>query len=185
MKKSFGTKPLVYPQPVFIIATYNCDGTVDAMNAAWAHVCDYTKVSIIIDKSHKTTANILERKSFTVSIADLPRMTESDYLGIVSANDVPDKFSKTGFTTTKSEFVDAPVINEYPLTLECRLVSWDEATERVVGEVVNCLVDDSILTDDKIDLKKFRPLTYDGANHNYVVLGDVVGNAFNEGKKLK
>ena len=185
MKINLGNKPLIYPQPVLIIATYNNDGTANAMNAAWGGVCDYSKVSIIIDRNHHTTKNLLNKKSFTVSIADVEHLKESDYFGLVSGKDVLDKVKSSGLSYSKSENVDAPVINEYPLTLECKLVSYDDKTERVIGEVVNTLADDSILTDGKIDLAKFHPITYDCVNHHYLALGEKVGNAFKDGNFLK
>ena len=185
MRKNFGAKPWVYPMPVFIIATYDEDGKANAMNAAWGGVCDYSKISIIIDRNHKTTKNILERKAFTVSIADVPHIIEADYFGIVSGNKVPDKIEKSGLHCIKSEFVDAPLIEEFPLTLECRLISYDDQTERVIAEVINTAIDESILTDDKIDLSKFSPIIYDSMNHDYIALGKKVGKAFSDGNKLK
>ena len=185
MKINLGNKPLIYPQPVLIIATYNDDGTANAMNAAWGGVCDYSKVSIIIDRNHHTTKNLLSKKAFTVSIADVEHLKESDYFGLVSGKDILDKVKSSGLSYSKSENVDAPVINEYPLTLECKLVSYDDKTERVIGEVVNTIADDSILTDGKIDLSKFHPITYDCVNHHYLVLGEKVGNAFKDGNSLK
>lgn len=185
MKINLGNKPLIYPQPVLIIATYNDDGTANAMNAAWGGVCDYSKVSIIIDRNHHTTKNLLNKKSFTVSIADVEHLKESDYFGLVSGKDVLDKVKSSGLSYSKSEKIDAPVINEYPLTLECKLVSYDDKTECVIGEVVNTLADDSILTDGKIDLSKFHPITYDCVNHHYLALGEKVGNAFKDGNFLK
>ena len=140
MKKDFGAKPYIYPMPVLIIATYNDDETANAMNAAWGGVCDYKKISIIIDKSHKTTENILKRKAFTVSIADEQHITEADYLGIVSGNETKNKVEKAGLHCIKSKFVDAPLIEEFPLTLECRLISYDEQTERAIGEVINTAI---------------------------------------------
>ena len=184
MKINLGNKPVIYPQPVLIIASYNEDGTANAMNAAWGGVCDYTKISIIIDRNHKTIKNILAKKSFTVSIADVKHLKESDYFGLVSGNKILDKVKSAGLSYSKSENVDAPIIDDYPLTLECSLVSYDNETERLIGEVVNTLADDSILTDGKIDLSKFSPITYDSMNHKYLTLGNIVGNAFSDGKQL-
>ena len=184
MKMNLGNKPLIYPQPVLIIATCNEDGTANAMNAAWGGVCDYSKIHIIIDRNHHTVKNLLEKKVFTVSIADVPRLKESDFFGLVSGKNIPDKVQQAGLTYSKSENVDAPVINEYPLTLECKLLNFDNETERVIGEVVNTLADESILTDGKIDLAKFRPITYDCVNHHYITLGEKAGNAFSDGKSL-
>ena len=185
MKINLGNKPLIYPQPVLIIATYNNDGTANAMNAAWGGVCDYSKVSIIIDRNHHTTKNLLNKKSFTVSIADVEHLKESDYFGLVSGKNILDKVKSSGLSYSKSENVDAPVINEYPLTLECKLVSYDDKTERVIGEVVNTIADDSILTDGKIDVKKLDPITYDTVHNKYIRLGDAVADAFKIGLTLK
>lgn len=185
MKRSLGNKPLIYPQPVLVIATYNEDGTANAMTAAWGGVCDYSKVSMIIDKGHKTAKNLLAKKAFTLSIADFSHLKEADYLGIVSGNQVADKVSKAGLAVSKSQSVEAPILEDFPLTLECRLLSYDETTERAIGEVVNTLADESILTEGKIDLSKFKPLTYDGMNHDYVILGEIVGKAFKDGNSLK
>ena len=184
MKQSLGNKPLIYPQPVLVIATYNEDGSANAMTAAWGGVCDYSKVSVIIDRGHKTAKNLVANKAFTLSIADLPRLKEADYLGIVSGNKTADKVSKAGLTVSKSAQVDAPILEDFPLTLECRLISYDETTERAIGEVVNTLADESILTEGKIDLSKFKPIVYDSMNHHYLILGEKVGNAFQDGKNI-
>lgn len=184
MKQSLGNKPLIYPQPVLIVATYNQDGTANAMNAAWGGVYDYTKVSLILDRNHKTVQNLLERQAFTISIADLDHLAAADYLGIVSGHKVPDKVARSGLKCSKSQVVDAPVIDDFLLTLECRLVNYDNETEQAIGEVVNTLVEDSILTEGKIDLAKFHPITYDPMNHHYITLGEQVGMAFSDGKKL-
>ena len=184
MKQSLGNKPLIYPQPVLVIATYNEDGSANAMTAAWGGVCDYSKVSVIIDRGHKTAKNLVANKAFTLSIADLPRLKEADYLGIVSGNKTADKVSKAGLTVSKSAQVDAPILKDFPLTLECRLISYDETTERAIGEVVNTLADESILTEGKIDLSKFKPIVYDSMNHHYLTLGEKVGNAFQDGKNI-
>ena len=185
MRKNFGAKPVLYPQPVFIIATYGEDGTPDAMNAAWGGLSEENEISICISAGHKTTKNILARGAFTVSMATADTVVACDYVGIVSGNDVPDKFAKAGFHVTKSEFVDAPLIDELPMALECKLISYDEKSCRLVGEIVNVLADDKILTDGKVDLSKFSPITYDPVNHNYIALGEIVGKAFSDGKKLR
>lgn len=185
MKINLGNKPLIYPQPVLVISTYNEDGTANAMTAAWGGVCDYSKISIIIDRGHKTAKNLKERQAFTVSIADENHIVQADYLGIVSGKDVKDKVEKAGLKTVKSSVVDAPVLEDFPLTLECKLISYDDKTERAIAEVINTLADESILTDGKIDLSKFNPVAYDGMNHDYVLLGKKIGNAFSDGKKLQ
>lgn len=186
MRKNFGTKSWLYPMPVLIIGTYDESGTPDAMNAAWGMISDTDKVTICLDASHKTVKNILIKKDFTVSMADAKNVIAADYVGIVSGNDVPDKVAKTGWHVTKSEFVDAPIFEELPMTLECKMISYDEETELMTGEIVNICVDESILGEDgKIDLTKFQPITYDPVHHDYLTLGEKVGNAFKDGIQLK
>ena len=186
MRKNFGAKPYTYPQPVLIIASYDENGTADAMNAAWGGISDDTQISMCLSAGHKTMKNILKRKAFTVSMADAAHVPECDYVGIVSANDVPDKLSRTGFHTTKSEFVDAPLIDELPMSLECRLVSYDEESCRLIGEIVNVSADERILGENgKIDPAKLQPITFDPVNNAYLKLGEKVGNAFKDGVKLK
>ncbi len=185
MRKNFGAKPILYPQPVFIIATYDENGTADAMNAAWGGISEADEISICLSAEHKTVKNILARKAFTVSMATADTVVPCDYVGIVSANDVPNKLEKAGFHAIKSEFVDAPVISELPLAVECSFVSYDEQSCRMVGKIVNVCADETVLTDGKVDPLKLRPITYDGMNHAYYVLGEKVGNAFSDGKALE
>lgn len=186
MRKNFGAKPYTYPQPVLIIASYDENGTPDAMNAAWGGISDDTQISMCLSAGHKTVKNILKRKAFTVSMADAARVAACDYVGIVSANDVPDKLEKAGFHTTRSEFVDAPLIDELPMTLECRLVSYDEESCRMVGEIVNVSAEESVLDENgKIDPGKLQPITFDPVNNAYLKLGEKVGNAFRDGLALK
>lgn len=185
MRKNFGAKPILYPQPVFIIATYDENGTPDAMNAAWGGLSEANEITMCLSAGHKTVQNILQRKAFTVSMATADTVVPCDYVGIVSANDVPDKLAKAGFHATKSEFVDAPVIEELPMTVECRLLQYDAETCRMVGEIVNVCADEAVLTDGKIDPMKLRPIVFDGMNHTYHVLGEKVGQAFHDGAVLK
>ena len=186
MRKNFGAKPWIYPQPVFILATYNEDGTPNVMNAAWGGISEDKALSICISAEHKTTANILSRKDFTVSMATAEQVVACDYVGIESGNKVADKVAKAGWHTTKSEFVDAPLIDELPLAVECRLVSYDPESCRLVGEIVNVCADESVLgADGKIDPDKLRPITFDPIHNAYRVLGEKVGNAFRDGVKLK
>ena len=184
MRKNFGAKAMCYPMPVFIIGTYNADGTPTAMNAAWGGISEETEITICVDNTHKTAENLIARKAFTVSVATAKMMTACDYVGIVSGNKEPEKFSKAGFHAIKSEFVDAPLIDELPMALECRLVSFDEESELMIGEIVNVCADESVLTDGKIDPVKLNPITYDPVNHAYLTLGNKVGSAFSDGKKL-
>ena len=186
MRKNFGAKPMCYPMPVYIIATYGADGTPDAMNAAWGGISEEQEISICISEDHKTTENILAQKAFTVSMATARYMKECDYVGIVSGNKVPDKFRKAGFHATKSEFVDAPLIDELPMALECELISYDPETCRLVGRIVNVSADESVLGENgKVDVSKLQPITYDPMNHHYLALGEKVGQAFHDGLALK
>jgi len=185
MRKSFNPQAWLYPMPVLIIGTYNEDGTPNAMNAAWGNICDYKKITLTLDRGHKSTKNVLARKAFTVSPATVNQLKPCDYVGIASGNDVPDKFAKAGFTATKSDKVDAPLIDQLPMTLECRLLSWDEETEIVIGEIVAISIDDSVLAEDgKVDAAKLCPISYDPVRAKYLELGKVVGNAFTDGKEL-
>lgn len=185
MRKNFGAKPLLYPQPVFIIGSYDENGVADAMNAAWGGISEANEISMCLSAGHKTVKNILKRGAFTVSMATADTVVPCDYVGMVSGNDVPDKLEKAGFHTVKSEFVDAPLIEELPLTVECRLISYNPETCRMVGEIVNVCAQESILTDGNVDPMKLRPITFDGANNTYHVLGEKVGNAFSDGAALK
>ena len=184
MKKNFGKQTFMYPMPVLIIATYDENGNANAMNAAWGGIHDTNQISICIDPSHKTAKNLQIKKAFTVSMADAAHVAACDYVGIVSGNKESDKIKKAGFTVTKSEVVDAPVINELPMCLECEMVSYDTSTGCMVANIINVSADDSVLTDGKIDPSKLCPITYDPVNHKYIALGEIVGQAFAEGKKI-
>ena len=186
MRKNFGAKAICYPMPVYIIGTYNEDGTPNAMNAAWGGISEETEISICVDSEHKTAENILARKAFTVSMATAKYIAACDYVGIVSGNQEPTKFDIAGFHATKSEFVDAPLIDELPMAIECKLVSYDLKTCRLVGQIVNISADESILgANGKVDVSKLQPITYDPMNHHYLVLGEKVGQAFHDGLSLK
>lgn len=184
MRKNFGVKPWVYPQPVLIVGTYDEEGDPDAMNAAWGGQYDGNQVMLCLG-AHKTTENIKLKGAFTVSFATASQVIPSDYVGIVSANNDPDKMKKSGFTTTKSEFVDAPIINELPMTLECRLLKFNE-DGNVIGEIVNVSADESILDENgSIDAGKLDAIIFDPVNSAYLRLGEKVGSAFKDGAKLK
>lgn len=185
MRKNFGAKPILYPQPVLIIASYGADGTPDAMNAAWGGISEETEISICLSPEHQTVKNILARGAFTVSMATAEHVAACDYVGIVSGGAVPDKFARAGFHAVGSQLVDAPLIEELPMALECRLVSYDPESCRMVGEIVNVCADESVLTDGRIDPAKLRPITFDGMNQAYYVLGEKVGRAFHDGAALK
>ena len=178
----FGPKPFMYPMPVLIIGTYDENGVPNAMNAAWGMISDYDEVSISLAK-HKTTDNFEKTGAFTVSFATEDTMIPCDYVGVVSANDVPDKFAKAGFHATKSSRVNAPLIDELPIAFECKVKSFEN--DILVGEIVNVAVDESILTDGRIDPKKMKPIIYDSANHIYYSLGEAIGKVHEDGVKLK
>ena len=112
-----------------MIAAYDENGTPDIMNAAWGGISGENQISMCISPGHKTVKNILVKKAFTVSFATADKVIESDYVGIVSANDVPDKFARAGFTAAKSQYVDAPLVEQYPVAIECEMVSYDEKTQ--------------------------------------------------------
>ena len=186
MRKNFGAKAAMYPMPVLIVATYGKDGTPNAMNAAWGGISEEKEISICIDSGHKTAENLLHSGAFTVSMADADHVAACDYLGIVSANDTPDKLARAGFTVKKSDFVNVPVINELPMALECRVTSYDKETCRLVGEIVNVSAEERVLNEKgKIDPALLRPITYDPMNHTYLILGEAIGRAFSDGKALK
>lgn len=183
-RKNFGAKPFLFPQPVLIIGTYDENGKANAMNAAWGGIVGADE--IMIDLSHhKTTENLMKTKAFTVSAADAEHVVACDYVGIVSGSTEPNKMEKAGFTTTKSEFVNAPIINELPVTLECELVDVIGGS-KYLGRIKNVSVDERVLGEDgEISLDLFLPITYDTVHHGYYRLGERVGNAFQDGGKLK
>ena len=186
MRKDFGAKTYVYPQPVLIIGTYDENNIPDAMNAAWGGISDEDQISICISSEHKTTKNILLNKAFTVSSVTKKYVVECDYFGIESGNKVTNKIEKAKMHTTKSKFVNAPIIDELPLSLECELISYDESTCILKGKIVNVSIDDSILNEqNKIDINKFEPISFDPINLKYLLVKDVVGNAFKDGIKIK
>ena len=184
MRINFGAKTAVYPMPVFIVAAYDAQGRANAMNAAWGGISEEKEISVCLSEDHKTTANILESKAFTVSMATADFVKECDYLGLASGNKVPNKLEVCGFTTVKSEFVNAPIIQQLPMAVECELISYDAETCRLVGRIVNISIDECALTDGKVDLAKLQPICYDSFNHLYHVIGEAVGHAFRDGKEL-
>ena len=177
---------MCYPMPVFIIGTYNADGTPNAMNAAWGGVTEEAQLTICVDAEHKTAENVLARKAFTVSMGTAEYVKACDYVGIVSGNKEPNKFAKAGFHATKSAFVDAPLIDELPMALECEMISYDPESCHLVGKVVNVCVDEAYLdANGKVDVAKLQPITFDPVHHRYLVLGEAVGKAFYDGLTLK
>lgn len=181
-RKNFGPNHALVttPQPCVMIATWDKDHKTDVMMAAWAGQYDARQIVISLSK-HKTTENLELTGAFTVSFADVRTVAESDYFGLVSGKNVPDKVERAGFTVTPSPNVDAPIINEYPLTLECKVVSWKDGI--LIGEVVNMSADECVLTDGKVDLEKLQPIVFDAAAMIYRSIGSEVGKAWGSGKK--
>lgn len=170
--------------PVFIVGSYDEHGAANAMNAAWGGIYDTNQIMVCLADDHKTTDNIRKSGAFTVSFATESTVVASDYVGIVSANDNPSKLAVAGFHPIKSEHVNAPLFDELPMTVECRLLKFNE-DGICIGEIVNVSACESVLDEGgRIDVKKLAPICYDSVNHNYLSLGDPVGKAFLDGKKL-
>lgn len=185
MRKNFGAKCWLYPMPVLIVGSYDGEGNPNAMNAAWGGIYDTNLVMVCLADDHKTTENIKRSGAFTLSFATEGTTVPCDYVGIVSANDEPEKFAKAGFHATKSSFVNAPIIDELPLTVECKLLKFNE-DGICIGEIVNISAEESILDEGgKPDAKKLRPIIYDSVSHAYWSFGEKVGQAFSDGKNVK
>ena len=188
MRKNLGAKPYVYPQPVLIVASYGEDGSADAMNVAYGGIVNSNRIQINIGVRHKTSDNIKAKGAFTVGIADEKNLVAADYVGIVSGHDEPEKIEKSGFHLTKSEYVDAPVIEELPVSLECKVeeINQYDATLRIVAEIVNVSADEAVLdAEGNIDPDKLHAISYDPANHTYLRSGGKAGYAFSDGNQLK
>lgn len=171
--------------PVLIVGSYDEGGVPNAMNAAWGGIYDTNLVMVCLADDHKTTDNIKKSGAFTLSFATAKAVVPCDYVGIVSANDVPDKLEKAGFHTVKSGFVNAPIIEELPMTVECKLVKFNE-DGICVGEIVNISADEGILDENgRVDAKKLDPIIYDSVSHAYWSFGEKVGQAFSDGKKIQ
>ena len=183
MKKEISKAPGIFPMPVLMIGTYNEDGTVDVMNAAWGMAQSMTNLKLCLTESHKTVKNMKRTMACTVALGTKELMKESDYLGLVSANNVPDKFEKSGLHAVKSERVDAPIIEEYPICMECKVVGFED--DGTLLEVVNVLAEEKYLNEDgTLKLDEMGIIAYDPYGHGYYKVGNKVGNAFEEGKKL-
>lgn len=184
--KSFGVQPYLFPMPVLMIATYSENDQVNMMNMAWGGICGENKVALNISAGHKTAQNLKVRGAFTISVADVAHMEAADYLGTASGNQVPDKFARTGLTAVKSELVDAPVVTDFPVTLECKVASITEQDGdlHVVGEIVNALAREDVLTNDKVDPAKVNALIFDQFQAGYYSIGQKVGQAWEAGLGL-
>ena len=187
MKKDLGPMNAVYPMPVLMVATYDENGKVDVMTAAWGMICDYEKIALFLEAEHKTTKNIKSQKAFTVSIADKDHVDVVDFFGIASANKMEDKFERTGYHAVKSQYVNAPIIEEFPLVMECELetILDDGQLYAIIGKIENVAAEERVLSEnDKIDITKLNALIFDQFQYGYYVTGEKVGKAWNEGKKL-
>ncbi len=185
MRKDFGSKPWVYPMPVFIVGTYDAQGHPNAMNAAWGGIDYDDQINLCLSAGHKTVKNLLETKAFTVSMGTVPQVVACDFVGIESGNKNSDKLSQAGFHTTKSPHVDAPLIDELPMALECELISYDPKTCHLIGRIVNVCADEEVLdAKGNIDPAKLQPLVFDPINRAYLSLGSIVGTPYKEGLKL-
>lgn len=185
MKENLGVKSWFFPLPVLIIGTYDENGNPNAMNAAWGGLYDSNLVQICLSAGHKTTKNIKQSGAFTISFATAEKVEACDFVGLVSGNDITDKMQKAGFTTEKSQFVNAPLINELPLALECELIKITEEGN-VIGEIKNIAADQSIINEKgKIDIRSLNALIFEPSGCAYYTFGEKAGDAFSCGGKLK
>ena len=183
MRKNIKTTEAIFPMPVLMVATYNEDGSIDVMNVAWGTMLERNKVILNLTETHKTVQNIKERKAFTVSIADSKHVIEADYFGVASGNDTPNKFENSKLTAVKSENVDAPIINEFPICIECEFIEYGDCG--VIGKVINTSADESVIDGDKVDIEKLSAIAFDPYTHGYYTVTKRVGNAFKDGLQLK
>ncbi|MCI6436666.1 flavin reductase family protein [Fibrobacter sp.] len=187
MKKQIKTTEAIFPMPVLLISTFNENGSVNVMNAAWGTMLDRDMVALNLTETHKTVENIKARKGFVVHLADAKHVVEADWFGVVSGNKNPDKFVKSGMTFVKSELVDAPIINELPVAIECEFVEYqnDSTGIGVIGKVVRTSVEEVNLKDGKVDIDSLEAIAFDPYTHGYYKVGGRVGEAFKDGLKLK
>ena len=187
MLKDLGVKPYLFPMPVLMITTYGDDDKVDVMNMAWGGICAQTMVALNIDEDHKTSENIKKRGAFTLSIADVDHIEEADFFGIATGNKMEDKFERTGLHAVKSTRVDAPIVQEFPVTLECKVVECQNTAYgfRVLGEIVNVLADEKVLNEKgNVDPEKLNAFVFDQFQSGYYAIGEKVGQAWKSGAGL-
>ena len=184
MRKNINVTEGIFPMPVLMIATYNEDGSIDVMNAAWGTMLERNQVILNLTETHKTVKNIRNRKAFTVSIANAKNVVAADYFGVVSGNNTPNKFENSGLTSVKSDNVDAPIINEFPICLECELLEG-ESDWGIVGKVVNVSADEEVMNGDNVDINKLEAIAFDPYTAGYYKVNERVGNAFKDGLQLK
>lgn len=187
MRKQIHNTEAIFPMPVLMIATYNDDGSVNVMNAAWGTMVSRDIVALNLTETHKTVKNIKKHKAFTVSIADSKHVVEADYFGVVSGNNTPNKFETSGLTASKSENVDAPIINEFPICFECEFIEYQDGEYGcgVIGKVINITADEAVMCGDRIDISKVNAIAFDPYTHGYYKVTERVGEAFKDGLKLK
>lgn len=187
MKKDLGVKPYLFPMPVLMIATYDENDSIDVMNMAWGGICAENMVSLNIGENHKTSANIKKRGAFTLSIADIPHMEAADFFGIASGNTMRDKFERSKLTAAKSKKVDAPIVNEFPLTLECEVVEAKNEVYgfHVIGEIKGVLAEESVLDEKgKVDPAKLNAFVFDQFQNGYYAIGQKIGQAWHAGTPM-
>ena len=187
MRKKLKITEGIFPMPVLMVATYNEDGSINVMNAAWGTMQERGTVALNLTESHKTVKNIKARGAFTVSIADAAHVVEADYFGVESGNRVLNKFENSGLTASKSEILDAPIINEFPLCLECEFIEYQNGEYGcgVIGKVLNVTADESVMVGDKIDMSLVNAIAFDPYTHGYYKVTERVGEAFKDGLQLK
>lgn len=189
MKRSIGPKTIVYPAPAFVIGTYDHSGKPNAMTAAWAGICCSSPpcIAVSLRKATYTYGNILEKQAFTVNIAPEEMVKEVDYFGIVSGES-EDKFSVTGLTPLKGEYVDAPFIGEFPLVVECALINHMEigSHTQFIGEVKDIKVEESVLGEnDTLLTEKIKPVIFTPGDRSYYALGRFLGRGFSIGRDVR
>ena len=187
MKIQIKTTEAIFPMPVLLISTFNEDGSVNVMNAAWGTMLDRDMVALNLTETHKTVQNIKARKGFVVHIADAKHVVEADYFGVVSGNKEPDKFAKSGMTYTKSDLVDAPVINELPIAMECEFIEYqsDDTGLGVIGKVLRTSVEEANMKDGKVNIDSVEAISFDPYTHGYYKVSGRVGEAFKDGLRIK
>ena len=187
MKKNIKTTEAIFPMPVLMIATYNDDGTVNVMNAAWGTMVERDIVALNLTETHHTVSNIKKRNGFTVSIADSKHVAEADYFGVISGKNTKDKLADSGLTAVKSDNVDAPIINEFPICLECEFIEYQDNQYGlgVIGKVVNVSAEESVMKGDQVDIDLVEAIAFDPYTHGYYKVSGRVGDAFKDGLKLK
>ncbi len=187
MRKKLNITEGIFPMPVLLVATYNADGSVNVMNAAWGTMQERDRVALNLSRSHKTVENILARGAFTVSVADAAHVVQADYFGVVSGNQEPRKLEKSGLTAQRAETVDAPVLTQLPLCLECRFVEYQDGPYGmgVIGQVVNVTADQRVMDGDRVDISLVDAIAFDPYTHGYYRVSQRVGEAFRDGLALK